>query len=190
MPTSLLPSPAPAPNPYLCSTLPMTMVPASSSMPVPVAAPASCGSMDGCRSVPSRQARARSPRKADARRLSVHSAAVAAAASGPAGSSAAATQAEAQPPTAEASSGSGGGGAARPTSAGGDGESMEHRLTLDFLEENGYFDMPIQVRSKRRSCREAWQALQGRMQGHVARPQAAWPTRCNARPACRIRPCP
>ena len=48
-------------------------------------------------------------------------------------------QAEAQPLPAEASSGGSGGGGS------GEGESMEHRLTLDFLEEHGYFDMPIQV---------------------------------------------
>ncbi len=138
------PSPFPPPRtflPCLCSSLAMTMVPASSSVPVSAPAPASSGPMGSCRSVPSRQARARSPTKAEARRLSVHSAA-AAGAGGAAGSKApgaAAAQAEAQPLPAEASSGGSGGGGS------GEGESMEHRLTLDFLEEHGYFDMPIQV---------------------------------------------
>lgn len=121
------------------------MVPAPSSVPVPVAGPPSRGPMDSCRSMPSGQARPRSPPVGDPRRLSVHSAGAGAGA--PASTmvpSVARTQADAQTEAAAASSGSGGGGP-RPASAGADGESMEHRLTLDFLEENGYFDMPIQV---------------------------------------------
>ncbi|KAL4446259.1 hypothetical protein ABPG77_003066 [Micractinium sp. CCAP 211/92] len=130
---------------FMMPTMPSNSRPVSANlMPtVPVAAPTPANQPAAAPvpvTVPHPLPQPSSPTKAEARRLSVHSAA-AAGAGGAAGSKApgaAAAQAEAQPLPAEASSGGSGGGGS------GEGESMEHRLTLDFLEEHGYFDMPIQ----------------------------------------------
>ena len=51
-----------------------------------------------------------------------------------------------------------GGGSACEVGGGGGAleEQGDHRLTLEFLEHNGYFDMPIQVRQRRAGLSCLW----------------------------------